>query len=134
MNPREFKKIAIVGASKDPKKYGNIILKDLLKKGFEVYPVNPKYDEIDDIKCYKSVRELPRDVDVIVFVVPPEKGIEVAKEAIEAGFRRLWFQPGAESDDIRKLLEGLDIEYSFRRCIMQETGEKKLFLEFSPKK
>ncbi len=47
MNVKEFKRIALVGASKNPAKYGNIILKDLLSKGFEVLPVNPNYDEIE---------------------------------------------------------------------------------------
>jgi len=129
MNPKEFRKIAVVGASKDPKKYGNIIVKDLKSKGYEVYPVNPKYEEIEGLKCYKSVKDLPKDIDVIVFVLPPKVGLQVAKEAIKAGFKRLWFQPGAESDEIRKFLHEKDVEYSFDRCIMVETSEKKgLFL------
>ncbi|PHJ12594.1 CoA-binding protein, partial [Fervidobacterium sp. SC_NGM5_G05] len=41
MNPKEFKKIAIIGATTNPNKFGNIVLKDLRKKGFEVYPVSP---------------------------------------------------------------------------------------------
>jgi len=90
-------------------------LKDFLGKGFEVLPVNPNYDEIERLKCYKSVKELPKDIDVIVFVVPPRVGLEVAKEAVEAGFKKLWFQPGAE--------------YSFGKCIMVETSDKKMFPE-----
>lgn len=129
MNPKEFKKIALVGASKNPTKYGNIILKDLLSKGFEVLPVNPNYDEIEGVRCYRSVRELPKDVDVIVFVVPPKVGLQVAKEAVEAGFKKLWFQPGAESEEIKEFLERAGVEYSFGKCIMVETGDKKMFLE-----
>lgn len=129
MNVKEFKKIALVGASKNPAKYGNIILKDLLSKGFEVLPVNPNYDEIEGVKCYKSIKELPRDVDVIVFVVPPKVGLQVAKEAVEAGFKKLWFQPGAESEEIREFLEKVGVEYSFEKCIMVETSDKKMFLE-----
>ncbi|AIF70157.1 CoA-binding protein [Palaeococcus pacificus DY20341] len=129
MNVGDFKKIALVGASPNPAKYGNIILKDLKKKGFEVLPVNPNYDEIEGLKCYKSVKDLPKDVDVIVFVVPPKVGVKVAKEAIEAGFRKLWFQPGAESEEIRELVEKENIEYSFIKCIMVETSDKRMFLE-----
>ncbi|EHR78716.1 CoA-binding protein [Thermococcus litoralis DSM 5473] len=129
MNVKEFKKIALVGASKNPAKYGNIILKDLLSKGFEVLPVNPNYDEIEGLKCYRSVKELPKDVDVIVFVVPPKVGLQVAKEAVEAGFKKLWFQPGAESEEIREFLERAGVEYSFGKCIMVETSDKKMFLE-----
>ncbi|MCO6040695.1 CoA-binding protein [Thermococcus alcaliphilus] len=129
MNVKEFKKIALVGASKNPAKYGNVILKDLLSKGFEVLPVNPNYDEIEGVKCYKSIKELPKDVDVIVFVVPPKVGLQVAKEAVEAGFKKLWFQPGAESEEIREFLEKVGVEYSFEKCIMVETSDKKMFLE-----
>ncbi|KPU62750.1 CoA-binding protein [Thermococcus sp. EP1] len=129
MNVKEFKKIALVGATPNPTKYGNIILRDLLGKGFEVLPVNPKYEEIENVKCYKTVRDLPKDVDVIVFVVPPKIGLQIAKDAVEAGFRKLWFQPGAESEEIKKFLEDQNVEYSFKKCIMVETGEKRMFLE-----
>ena len=129
MDVKGFRRIALVGATKNPTKYGNIILKDLLGKGFEILPVNPNYDEIEGLKCYKSVKELPKDVDVIVFVVPPRVGLEVAKEAVEAGFKNLWFQPGPESEDIRQFLEKAGLDYSFERCIMVETSDKKMFLE-----
>jgi len=132
MDPKTFKKIAVVGASKNPRKYGNIIVKDLKSKGFEVYPVNPKYDEIEGLKCYKSVKDLPKDVDVIVFVLPPQIGLQVAKEAIDAGFKRLWFQPGAESEEIKEFLSQKNVEYSFNRCIMVQTSEKRgLFLSIN---
>lgn len=121
MDAKKFKKIALVGATPDPKKYGNIILKDLKTKGFEVIPVNPRYEQIDNLKCFKSVKELPEDVDVIVFVVPPKIGLQVAKDAINSGFRKLWFQPGAESKEIKDFLDSEDVEYSFQRCIMVET-------------
>lgn len=104
-------------------------MKDFLGKGFEVLPVNPNYDEIERLKCYKSVKELPKDIDVIVFVVPPRVGLEVAKEAVEAGFKKLWFQPGAESEEIKQFLEKAGVEYSFEKCIMVETSDKKMFPE-----
>ncbi|ADT84384.1 CoA-binding protein [Thermococcus barophilus] len=121
MKVEGFEKIALVGASKNPAKYGNIILKDLLKKGFKVLPVNPNYDEIEGIRCYKSVEELPKDVDVIVFVIPPKACLQAVKRAVETGFKKLWFQPGAESEEIREFLESYNVDYSFYRCIMVET-------------
>ena len=123
---REFRRIALVGASPNPDKYGNVILRDLLAKGFEVLPINPRYDEIEGLKCYRSVKELPKDVDVVVFVVPPKVGLEVAREAVEAGFKKLWFQPGAESDEIARFLDGEGVEYSFGRCIMVETSRMEV--------
>ncbi len=105
MNAKGLGRIALVGASPNPDKYGNVILRDLPEKGFEVLPANPKYDEAEGLRCYLSVKELPGDVDVVVFVVTPKVGILVTKEVIEAGFGRLWFQPGVENDEIARALD-----------------------------
>lgn len=122
MNPKEFKKIAIIGATTNPNKFGNIVLKDLRKKGFEVYPVSPNYDEIDGLKVYKNVDELPKDVELLVFIVPPKIAIEELKKAYQSGFRKFWFQPGAESPELIEYSKTLsDAQFSFINCIMVET-------------
>ncbi len=120
------KKIAIVGASEDRRKYGNKIVRDLLSKGFEVYPVNLRSETIEGIRCYRDVEELPKDIDLIVFVVPPEIGIQVAEKAIKMGFKRLWFQPGAGSKQIEDLVKNNGVEYSIGRCIMIETSYRNV--------
>lgn len=117
-----IKKVAVIGASEDRRKYGNKIVRDLSSKGFEVYPVNPKADSVEGIKSYKDIEELPKDVDLIVFVVPPEIGIQIAEKAMKLGFKRFWFQPGAGSKQIENLLKNNGVEYSFGRCIMVETS------------
>lgn len=123
MNVTGVKKIAVVGATTNPQKFGNIILKDLRRKKFDLVPVTPRYDEVDGLRTCRDVTELPRDVDLIVFVVPPEVGISEVRRAYDAGFRRFWFQPGAESEEIvRFSREHPDAEFSFFRCIMVETN------------
>lgn len=117
-----IKKVAVIGASEDRRKYGNKIVRDLSSKGFEVYPVNPKADSVEGIKSYKDIEELPKDIDLLVFVVPPEIGIQIAEKAMKLGFKRLWFQPGAGSKQIEDLLKSNRVEYSFGRCIMVETS------------
>jgi len=62
---------AMVGASRDPKKYGYQVYKHLKKAGYEVYPVNPNADEILGDKCYPDLGELPKKPDVADVVVPP---------------------------------------------------------------
>jgi len=66
------KSIAVVGASKNPEKIGFVILNNLINLGFrgEIYPVNPKYDEILELKCYKSVLDIPKRPDLAVIVTP----------------------------------------------------------------
>ncbi len=122
VNPKDFKKIAIIGASESEQKYGNKILKDLRNKGFEVFPVNPKGKTIEGIRCFTTLEELPRDVELLVFVIPPEKGLEEVQKAVSIGYKKFWFQPGAGSKEIENFLKNTDSEYSIGRCIMIETS------------
>lgn len=124
MDLKMIKKVAVVGATENRNKFGYIVLKDLVKKGFEVIPVSPKYDIIDGIKVCKDVSLLPEDTELLVFIVPPEVGIVEFKKGYEKGFRKFWFQPGAESNEIIEYSKGLkDAEVSFIKCIMVETND-----------
>ncbi|BBE30513.1 hypothetical protein OSSY52_06540 [Tepiditoga spiralis] len=89
INLTNIKKIALIGASNNEEKYGYKIMKNLIKKGFEMYPVNPKDEEVVGVKAYKKISDLPKDVQLIVFVVPAKIGINSAKEAYESGFKKL---------------------------------------------
>src|SRR6185503_9009477 len=82
----EPQSVAIVGASAEPKKISGMIVDFLLKSGFggRIYPVNPRYEAIRELRCYPSVDALPETVDLLVCVVP----VAVAFDAIEAGARR----------------------------------------------
>ncbi len=119
---KEIKTVAIIGASKNRRKYGNIILRDLLVKGYTVVPVHPAQEEVEGIPVCRNLRQLPETTDLLVFVVPAFVGIEMTKEAISLGFHKLWFQPGAESGEIMRLVEGSDgISGRFHDCIMLKT-------------
>lgn len=63
---------AVVGASRNPSKYGHQVYRDLKEAGYEVYPVNPNAEEILGNKCYPSLEYLPVNVDVVDIVVPPK--------------------------------------------------------------
>ena len=73
--------IAVIGASRTPGKIGHEILRNIVEYGFKgkVYPVNPNADEILGMKCYKSVLDIPDEVDMAVVVIPAQ----FVKEAIE---------------------------------------------------
>jgi hypothetical protein len=63
---------AVVGAGRDPRKYGYQMCKDLKNAGYKVYPVNPNAQEILGDKCYPSLEKLPVKPDVVDVVVPPK--------------------------------------------------------------
>jgi uncharacterized protein len=92
------KKFAVVGATDNPQKYGNQIVKNLLKRGYETYPVNPKIATLEGLKCYASLAEIPVKVDVVDFVVPPKVTEETLKQCKDLNLQRIWLQPGSESE------------------------------------
>tara|TARA_B100001248_G_scaffold55135_1_gene36531 strand:- start:2350 stop:2730 length:381 start_codon:yes stop_codon:yes gene_type:complete len=113
--------IAIVGASNDPKKYGNKILLDLISKGYNVAPVNINEDTIAGIKSYKNVLNLKESPSIINFVVPPSIGLQITKELVKNNFDNFWYQTGAESKEISSFLREKNKSFIDDKCIMVET-------------
>ena len=74
--------VAVVGASKDETKIGHGVLKNLLEAGFEgdIYPVNPKTDDILGLKCYKTVADIPGGIDLVVVVVPSKFVMSIVED------------------------------------------------------
>ena len=66
----EPKRFALIGVSRDPKKFSRSVFKELQQKGFEIYPVNPNMDDIEGIKCYHDMAELPEPVKHVLFMTP----------------------------------------------------------------
>ena len=113
--------IALIGSSNDPRKYGNKILLDLIKKGYTVYPVNKKEKEIEGLKAYKNVEMLEEIPSIINFVIPPDEGLVVTRDLVEKGYDNFWYQPGAESDEITEFLKINKKNYIDDKCIMVVT-------------
>jgi hypothetical protein len=113
--------VAVVGATDNPRKYGNRIYLDLKGKGFRVYPVNPSRDSVDGDAAYASLADLPEPPDIIDFVVPPTRTLRVLEQANELGFTTVWIQPGAESDDVVTYLDEHGFNYVTDACIMVDS-------------
>ncbi len=111
-------KYAIVGVSRDPRKFGQVMFKDLRQKGMDVVPVNPEADTIDGEKCYRSVSELPQEVRGVIFMTPREATLSAAREVIAHGIKDLWIQQGAETKEIIAELEKEDVNLIHNQCIM----------------
>ncbi|MGC8620180.1 MAG: acetate--CoA ligase alpha subunit [Thermoplasmata archaeon] len=83
--------IAIVGASRDPHSIGFSVVKNLIDSKYQgkIYPVNPKADEILELKCYHSVLDIPDDVDLGVITVPAAITPSVVEECGKKGVKGL---------------------------------------------
>jgi acetyl coenzyme A synthetase (ADP forming)-like protein len=66
------KSVAVIGASAESGKIGNSVMKNLINGGYkgEIYPIHPKAEEILGKKVYKSVKDIPGEVDIAVFAIP----------------------------------------------------------------
>lgn len=95
---RNYRTFAVVGVSQDPSKYGHEIFESLLKKGYNVYPVNPKYEAVDGKPCYPSLDALPVKPEVAVTVVPPAVTEEVVETCARLAIGTVWMPPGAWSE------------------------------------
>lgn len=112
---------ALVGATTNQSKYGYRVLKDLAGAGFRVVGVNPKYQEVEGVKVYPVLKGIPQKPDVVIFVVPSEVGLKVLAEVAELGITKAWFQPGAESEEIRQKADQLNVgAMADGSCIMVE--------------
>jgi uncharacterized protein len=87
--------IALAGVSRNRKKWGSVLMKALLKKGYTVYPINPNADIIGGIACRKSVRDLPAGVENLIIAVKPESAVDIVRECSRSGIKRIWFHAGS---------------------------------------
>jgi predicted CoA-binding protein len=97
---RASTRIAVVGASNDPRKYGNIITKDMLRHGYQVFPVNPNEKTIAGLAVYPTLKDVPKPIDIVDVVTPPDVTLRILKDAEAAGCRLVWLQPGSFDDAV----------------------------------
>jgi uncharacterized protein len=113
-----YQPIALVGVSRNPKKFGYSAFKELKQKGMNVLPVNPEAIEIMGEKTYRNVRDLPSDVKAIIIFTKKEKTAGVVREAKEKGIKQIWIQQMADSKEAHDELKGSDINYITGECIL----------------
>jgi len=118
-----MKKVAIIGASRDMSKYGNKSVRAHLKQAWQVYPVNPKEDEIEGLKCYHDINDIKEKLDRISFYVPPAIGIKLLEKIRDKDIQEIFINPGAESDELIARAEELDLKI-IQACSIIDIGEK----------
>jgi predicted CoA-binding protein len=105
----EAKSIAIVGATTKRDRYSNKAVRAYRAKGYTVYPVSIRHEEVEGLKAYRSVKEIPGPVDVASLYVNPKVGIGLLEEMAEKGVDTLFVNPGAESQELLERAESLGL-------------------------
>ncbi len=116
-------RIAIVGASSDPGRPSNGVLRELRAAGFDVVPVNPNATEVAGLRCYPSVADAVAatgPVDIVDVFRRPEACVDAARQAIEAGARCLWLQLGIANREAGRLAHDAGLLVVMDRCTIIE--------------
>jgi predicted CoA-binding protein len=104
------KVVAVIGASSDRDKFGNRAVRAFRQQGYIVVPINPHEVEIEGLKTYASVLDVPGPVDMASLYVPPDIGEQVIGEIARKGIGEVWLNPGAESDALIARARALQIQ------------------------
>lgn len=110
--------IAMVGVSRNPKKFGFAVFRELKEKGMNVIPVNPKTAEIHGAKVYPNIKSLPAEVKGLLVTTQKSATAGLVREAREKGIKQIWIQQMSESQEALKELEGSGINYISGQCIL----------------
>jgi hypothetical protein len=92
--------IAILGASTDRSKYGNIAVRAYKDLGWTVYPVNPKADQIEGLASFASLADVPKPLGRVSVYLPPKVLLNLLDEIAAANPDEVWLNPGTESPEV----------------------------------
>lgn len=110
--------VAMVGVSRNPKKFGQMAFRELKEKGLKVIPVNPSAGEILGEKAYPDVNSLPSDVKGVIVLTKKEQTANVVREARNKGIKNIWIQQSSDTREATRELEGSDINFITGECIL----------------
>ena len=92
------KTVAVVGASSSRAKFGNKALRAFMAEGYRVLAINPNEAEVEGLKTYASVLDVPGSIDMATVYVQPEVTFSLLDEFVRKGIPEIWVNPGAEDD------------------------------------
>jgi predicted CoA-binding protein len=104
------KVVAVIGASSNPRKFGNRAVRAFRRQGYTVVPINPHETEVDGLKAYASVLDVPGAIDMATLYVPPDVGEQVIEDIARKQIPEVWLNPGAESAALIARARALDIQ------------------------
>ena len=112
--------IAVVGLSPDESKPSNEVAKFLIERGFNVFPVYPKFDEILGRKVYRNLTQIDENIDIAVMFRKGEFASELVKDAVKKGVKTLWLQLGITNDEAGAVARENGINFVQDKCIKIE--------------
>jgi len=115
------KNIAIVGVSRDKKKFGNYIYRILLEKGYNAVAINPNANIIEDKPCFNKISELSNETKSILIVTKKEHSQGLVQEAIDKGIKNIWIQKKLDTPEAINIAKQNNANIVTGECILMFT-------------
>ena len=114
----KYKKIAIIGISKDTTKASTIVMGSMQKYGFKVFPVNPnmKGETILGEKVFGKITDVSETVDIVDVFRPSKEAVDIAKDTVYIGAKVLWLQLDIKNNKAKEIVEASNIIYIDNKC------------------
>ncbi len=117
---KKIKKIAVIGSSPKENRPVYKVSVELIKRNYEIYPINPNYEVILEKKVYKDIRDIEDDVDMAVFFINSNAVLKEIEKALEKNVKYIWLQEGIVSEEGRKMVEMNNAFFMEDKCIYKE--------------
>ena len=114
--------VAVVGASRDQRKFGNKAVRGFRHAGYTVVPINLHDTEIEGLQVYRSVLDVPFDIDMATLYVRPVVAEQIVEEIAKKQIRVLWLNPGADGPRVVQRARDLGLEPTIG-CSLIAVGE-----------
>jgi len=110
--------IAVAGFSQKKNKFGNQVLKALIKKGFNVIPIHPQIDLIEEKQCIKNLNQLEAVPPSLYICMQPDKAQFLIRDAINAGVKNIWFQQGGDFSRLAEIAREKGLNVIENKCLL----------------
>lgn len=108
--PEAKRNVAVLGASPNPDRYSNQAVRLLASFDYRPLPVNPAFDEIEEITCFPSLAEIGEPIHTITLYLGPARSTPLIEEIVAANPQRIIMNPGAENEELAAAASGAGIE------------------------
>ena len=121
----DLKTIAVVGMSPKPERPSHYVALYLRDNGYTIFPVNPGQDEIAGLKCYPSLLDIPKTVNIVNVFRRPEHVMPIAEAAIKIGAKALWLQDAVIIVEAVKIAERAGLLVVMNDCMLRRHRQIK---------
>ena len=116
----KYSHIAIIGLSNNKEKPSYQVAKYLKEHNYEIYPVNPKYENILGVRCYPNLSVIPDSIEIVDIFRKPSTIPEIVEDAIKCGAKVVWMQLGIVNNPAAQRAKEAGLNVVMSKCMMVE--------------